>query len=869
MKLLRYVAVFALLASIAGCTSPAPSGGQCSFNADCASGLICAANYCVMPCGAGGTCPSGMRCEPVVGTALTVCAPTTEEPRCVYASDCPGSLVCNRDGRCRPECVEDYDCRVINPFTTCVEGACELRCAAGTANCDGLVRNGCEVDTRTDGAHCGACGTVCRAGANQSSRCAAGACAVSCNAGYADCDGDPANGCEADLSAPATCGACTNRCAAPTSLCQASNGQPACVSSCGGATPMECGGRCVDPQADVANCGGCGNACAAGPNSTATCAAGRCGITCAAGFGDCDNNPANGCETDLSTSAGNCGACGTTCASGANGTGRCVAGRCGIACAAGFGDCDNDPANGCETDLSSSAGNCGACGTACAAGANATAQCAEGACGITCAMGFADCDENPANGCEADLSTSNSHCGACGRACALTGATSTCRAGACSLVACTTGRADCDENPANGCEADLTSVSSCASCGRVCGSANNTPTCTTQGCSLACNAGFGNCDGNAANGCETAVNTLTNCGGCGTVCGSANNTPACTGGRCVLRCNQGFADCDGNPANGCEVNLTLDNANCGTCGNSCAVRTTQTGASHVCTAAACLPANDTCGTAQVINLAGATPVTVRASTRYARQQINAPCTKGSGPDVWFRFTLTQREIVYADTLGATWDTVLHFATDCTTPLRITSETSEVACNDDVSSRCELGGTASQIYAVLDPGTYYIVLSAYSTEVGDVTLNVQHVPVGAGSVNEYPVGFFEGLNFLFGNLGQSSATQGTCGGVGPETSFWFATCPGDAPGRFVANTCSSVNQGFNTVLYLRSGNGAPEVCNNDAPADCPNNPQGSSLDTTVSGAPGVHVLTLDSFDTSGTTGSFELRSAYPYFEPQLQ
>ncbi len=35
-----------------------------------------------------------------------------------------------------------------------------------------------------------------------------------------------------------------------------------------------------------------------------------------------------------------------------------------------------------------------------------------------CPYGFADCDGDPANGCEADIETSNDHCGACGAACA-------------------------------------------------------------------------------------------------------------------------------------------------------------------------------------------------------------------------------------------------------------------------------------------------------------------------------------------------------------------------------------------------------------------------------------------------------------------
>ena len=714
MTLLRLASLVALLAAASACTAPLSAGGQCSFNTDCAAGLVCAANYCRTPCGPGNTCPSGMRCEGVVGTAVNVCAPVTDEPRCVYASDCPAPLVCNRDGRCRPQCRTDYDCRVLNPFTTCNEGTCALACVGDAADCDGLVRNGCEVDTRTDVSHCGACGSPCRAGANQSVRCEAKGCVAACLPGFADCDADPANGCEADLADPANCGACTTRCQMPTSNCQVS-GDPgarryACVSRCSGDTPMECAGRCVDLQTDAAHCGGCGVTCGAGANATARCAAGRCEATCAQGFGDCDGEGGNGCEADLRTSV--------------------------------------------------------------------------------------------------------TACGACGRACAAVNATPTCSDGVCGRGACL--------------------------------------------------AGFGDCDGDAANGCEAAFNTLSNCGACGTVCGTANATATCGVEGCALRCAQGFGDCDRRAANGCEANIASDDANCGACGNSCATRTTQTGVAHACQAGRCVPRNDTCATAQAIDLTAPTPLRVLASNRFATQDRTAPCTKGSGEDVWFRFTLTQPELVYADTVGATWDTVLYFATGCATPLSIPGETSQQACNDDVSALCKTGGTASQVYAVLAPGTYYLVLTGIPGEVGEVTLNVQHLPLGNGTAAEYPVGFFKGTSLIRGTLAGTGLARGTCGGDGPERSFWWATCPGHPQETLRADTCSPANNAINTVLYLRNGVGTGDVCSDDAPMSCPNGPRSAYIEAPVPGGAGVHTLTVD---TVGAGGAYEVNTAYPYFTPR--
>jgi hypothetical protein len=101
----------------------------------------------------------------------------------------------------------------------------------------------------------------------------------------------------------------------------------------------------------------------------------NCALTCTAGYADCNQNPADGCETNLSTSLTNCGACGNVC-SGANGSATCIAGACGLTCNAGFANCDGNLANGCEANLSTDSQNCGACGIACPSGKS----CSGGAC---------------------------------------------------------------------------------------------------------------------------------------------------------------------------------------------------------------------------------------------------------------------------------------------------------------------------------------------------------------------------------------------------------------------------------------------------------------------------------------------------------
>ncbi len=118
-----------------------------------------------------------------------------------------------------------------------------------------------------------------------------------------------------------------------------------------------------------------------------------------------------------------------------------------------------------------SADHCGACGMSCPAPVfpNMVRVCQSGRCGAVCAAGFANCDGLMGNGCEVDTRATPQHCGACGRSCSLANATPTCLGGSCYITSCATGFANCDNNEANGCEADTRSnVQHCGGCGRVC-----------------------------------------------------------------------------------------------------------------------------------------------------------------------------------------------------------------------------------------------------------------------------------------------------------------------------------------------------------------------------------------------------------------
>jgi len=155
----------------------------------------------------------------------------------------------------------------------------------------------------------------------------------------------------------------------------------ACVTSTTRCTPnaVECADATSLRRCSVDGMTSSVTECPPAPGAAGRCAAGVCSVTCLPGFADCDANPANGCEVSTRDSAMNCGACGNRCAPmGDAAVGACSAGRCALVCPAGRGDCDGNAANGCETDTTTSATNCGVCGVACGTGVS----CSAGACAV-------------------------------------------------------------------------------------------------------------------------------------------------------------------------------------------------------------------------------------------------------------------------------------------------------------------------------------------------------------------------------------------------------------------------------------------------------------------------------------------------------
>ena len=404
-------------------------------------------------------------------------------PNCIADTAQTNMCATKCSNLCYGECVAEY--RDINIFNCDHPDGKTIACVEGFADCDGKITNGCEYHLT----------------ANHVSECqwdaSSNTIEILCTDGWADCDGDPVNGCEYDL---------------------VTNHAQACAN-------MRV--TCLD-DAVFSDCdGNYKNGCEYGMAGKNILSCQQRQVICQNGFGDCDGSYNNGCEIDLLSNATHCGQCTTYTVD-----------------ADGIKTLDQDNNHACrDGQVCNGQGLCDAtckegsipCGGACLNFASNHIDIHAGGCENTrdentntvrtivhCVANYANCDDDPQNGCEFGLLINNAH--ACEH----------------QIVTCQDGFADCDGNYKNGCEFQL--------------STHHATACTREEkdgiaqITLTCAEDYVDCDGDYENGCEFPL-TINNAIACQHV---PNDT---TGETSVLTCMDEWTDCDGNYTNGCEYNL--------------------------------------------------------------------------------------------------------------------------------------------------------------------------------------------------------------------------------------------------------------------------------------------------------------------------
>lgn len=250
---------------------------------------------------------------------------------------------------------------------------------------------------------------------------------------------------------------------------------------CNDIDPSNAGGKHCVAQGTPDNCGSC-TVCGTFNNAGRVCDNGACKYPCKPGFGNCDAKSLD-CETPVTENLNHCGACGNVCGAFSpdkHAEPACASGACVAKCSAGFESCGAPYADGCPFDTRVDPARCGSCTNKCNPGPHVTGlACINGSCAITaCEPGFANCNGNFADGCEANLSADALNCGSCGFSCLsppnVSGAA--CSAGSCQVTQCRSyvestnvrPTGNCNNAWPDGCEVNLNTDSNCGACGKVC-----------------------------------------------------------------------------------------------------------------------------------------------------------------------------------------------------------------------------------------------------------------------------------------------------------------------------------------------------------------------------------------------------------------
>ena len=389
-------------------------------------------------------------------------------------------------------------------------GLGEARCGPGQKQCGGAC-----VDILNPAFGCkeNDC-TACELASTLEYKCAGLGTGLECGVSscfdrYFNCDLKNPTGCEVDLRKPKNCGRCGETCV-DSDYCDSYSANIHCVPTCPeGSTVCKDEHQCINPQTDIANCGGCGKTCPAPPGTIPTCEVGACGFRCdtARGFRECGGK----CVQE---SVDACGESCTKCpAPDANHTVACESGKCVEKCkhplcngqcippAECKSTCGQNPVDcgsgKCDTDICSAAA-CGGCNKPCSTAApNSVASCAP-----------------------PDATDPNCHC----------------------VIKCAPPAQQC---PITGCSL-LTQNPNCGTCGRDCGSmhASCVPNGNGAGCGAPCAPNWNDCNGSMADGCEipssqfVANGANPHCGGCNMGCSN------CINGTC----QPGDGGTDGGPA---------------------------------------------------------------------------------------------------------------------------------------------------------------------------------------------------------------------------------------------------------------------------------------------------------------------------------
>jgi hypothetical protein len=349
----------------------------------------------------------------------------------------------------------------------------------------------------------------------------------------------------------------------------------------------------------------------------------------------------------------------------------------------------------------------------------------------------------------------------------------------------------------------------------------------------ACSEGFVVCDAMGGTVCSDATsNSVEKCNGADDDCRNGIDDTFPIGQACSVGlgacARSGQLVCNG-AQTGTTCSASAGAPSAETCGNS--VDEDCNGADATC------PGNDTA--AGAIDISGGGTFSVNLSVANDNHWIASPpaldCGQQGGRDVFYQFTLPAEEVVYFDTFGSNFDTVVRiFAGTCTSLGALKT------CGDDACATQKSQGALDLL-----AGTYCLVVDQYSatTTAGSLSLSFKRggrtgIAIAAASGTQTGT-----------TTGKTNHTIAGCeaNSAQPDVGYFFLSCP-NRTYSVAASTCSGT--AFDSVIYLRSGAAATgDVACSDDVSGCGNNLQSYFTGATVTG-PNLNWLIVDGFGQTG-------------------
>ena len=373
-------------------------------------------------------------------------------------------------------------------------------------------------------------------------------------------------------------------------------------------------------------------------------------------------------------------------------------------------------------------------------------------------------------------------------------------------------------------------------------------------CDMKTDEGFdvgAQCDGTDSDVCKEGMIMCNDTGGA--VCGDIT-------GDSLEKCNGIDDDCLGGIDNGYDVG-TACSAGVGACMRMGTKVCNSMETGTLCDAVAGSPSAETCGDgidrdcngADIscpINDTGAGAVDISAggtftvdlgAARDDQADTGIGCGISGGRDVFYKFTLSAAEVVYFDTFGSDFDSVLRiYAGSCT------ALGTRQTCFDDACAVRQSQGAIQ-----LTAGSYCLVVDQFSSTqtTGATVLTFTHGGRTGAAIT--PVsGSVSGDTTNTTNQSTSSSCQANV--TGNDQGYYFLNCP--ATTRMVsAETCTTTS--FDTIVTLRKGNATTTdlACSDD---DCAL--QSNLPDITINTA-GLYWFIVDGY--LGAKGPFSLAYSF--------